>query len=117
MRISDWSSDVCSSDLLGLARIDDSARHHRRALCITPTDPAVLRSGLQLPPEAGWPVRAIRRLLVMAPGTARGYAILGARGVGFRQGFARALAVEPEHSRCLSLAAADRKSTRLNSSH
>src|SRR3546814_4266483 len=62
----------------------------------TPTDPAVLRSGLQLPPEAGWPVRAIRRLLVMAPGTARGYAILGARGVGFRQGFARALAVEPE---------------------
>src|SRR3546814_2253079 len=34
MRISDWSSDVCSSDLLG--RAESAAHYYRRALALDP---------------------------------------------------------------------------------
>lgn len=93
---------------LGMEDFEASARHHRRGLCAAPGDPALLRSGLQLPPEAGWPDHAVRRLLVTDPDVARGYAILAARGERFGHCLAQALALSPLESQYLSLAAARR---------
>src|SRR3546814_11133827 len=46
MRISDWSSDVCSSDLLNLATLIDIFRAERNA-CLLGTD--AVRDGVDVP--------------------------------------------------------------------
>src|SRR3546814_5152257 len=52
MRISDWSSDVCSSDLHGGQRLADAARRPCRG-AVGPRAAAVERAGARPPPLLG----------------------------------------------------------------
>src|SRR3546814_4905496 len=102
MRISDWSSDVCSSDLVGQAFIEDPVRLLRLArfaarfheFSIAPETLALARQLVQdgavdaLVPERVW--REVAKGL-MVPQAGRMFQVLADTG--------------------------DRKSTRLNSSH
>src|SRR3546814_5722340 len=105
MRISDWSSDVCSSDLHGNER--DDVRRHRLAHEADEDhdDQDENDDGLQgrpvevehrVPPSQG-PVRATDAAQLSSGGAVASTAARGARG-GKKM-------------------AQDRKSTRLNSSH
>src|SRR3546814_5337963 len=123
MRISDWSSDVCSSDLagvadLGIARREDGRRdrqrgaldHHCRVACH-------LRRVI-------YPVytddRRRRVLTAVAVGNRVGEAVLGV--VSFSQTLELAIGVVAETAVGIEGqkrpgGQGDRKSTRLNSSH
>src|SRR3546814_6110718 len=108
MRISDWSSDVCSSDLPLL--------YPRRPL---PTGPApeaalvlsVMRQESEFYPRARSPVGALG-LMQLMPETARHVA----RRMGLPSSRDR-LTEDPDYNIRLGQAYLDRKSTRLNSSH
>src|SRR3546814_4586721 len=97
MRISDWSSDVCSSDLVPFVRLgrDDNAIAQLRGagfgLAAT-----VVRGG-----EDVFAARLPQRLVY----------VLGAEGEGMDAALADACDLR------LSIPGRDRKSTRLNSSH
>src|SRR3546814_10510057 len=98
MRISDWSSDVCSSDLLALG-IDQSGCSVRERTC---------RIGccvVALSFDENRPARAE---------AAEG--VVEATGHSDEFGGHGTVEVRPSKSRA-ALEAADRKSTRLNSSH
>src|SRR3546814_4263562 len=98
MRISDWSSDVCSSDLTGLARAEVVEDHE---------DPFLgARDFLEMVSELGVPAR--RR--APAEGADVRTLCLGVFGaLGLRQ-------VRGQDN-VLRIAVGDRKSARLNSSH
>src|SRR3546814_14723907 len=82
MRISDWSSDVCSSDLVGEHVVDaalDHASNRRRRAAHSRTDTrADLESAGQYLSHAGWPLR----LAVHAAIAALLAGILQGRGAG-----------------------------------
>src|SRR3546814_9097918 len=125
MRISDWSSDVCSSDLAG--------RHRRtRARCARPQG-----GGLTMPEwltsmEPHWMWLSVGVLLAAAEIVAPGFFLIwiGAAaivtgvvawlvpiGVPVQLGAFAVLAVIILYGARRWLKAKDRKSTRLNSSH
>src|SRR3546814_1836411 len=104
MRISDWSSDVCSSDLLGIVgRIDEGA----------PDDDAVVRAK-----RGGKHVGALGMAAVIVAGAGLAFRIgldeeaaeIGNRGVDLV-----GLGAPPCGD--VRIERIDRKSTRLNSSH
>src|SRR3546814_7343614 len=104
MRISDWSSDVCSSDLIDAGRVGFDPVGH---------------GCLKMVREAGW----FRKGLCMAAGWERawrrGVALRAVRRRGGRgellEGWKRDFNLGVEDR--LGCRARDRKSTRLNSSH
>src|SRR3546814_9323185 len=99
VRISDWSSDVCSSDLIHLDRVEEVAAYELR-----PGDDGLRRRDMLLQQ-----VDAVARLLE------RRRRDIGRQRVGIDEGLhAQPLAasVRPQDEAPL-----DRKSTRLNSSH
>src|SRR3546814_2868699 len=105
MRISDWSSDVCSSDLLRRRRARDqplAAPLPHAARCVV--DHAET--------ERSAPMIDIQHLVGIAPLTLAGAAAMtfGAAYVRGLTGFGMAIILVP-------LLGLDRKSTRLNSSH
>src|SRR3546814_3390110 len=99
MRISDWSSDVCSSDLAAGAGVDPGADGRRLDVRN--------RKGARLRP----PARAPDLSRFRTYSGWRGEAHLAAFRRDFRQRFERADDTDPDRL------SADRKSTRLNSSH
>src|SRR3546814_9310124 len=101
MRISDWSSDVCSSDLLVHAKsLADEGSFRVAAAKLGLTQPALTKSIQALEAEVG--VRLFDRSRKGIAPTAAGAALLR-RAAGLLDGMADLQA--------------DRKSTRLNSSH
>src|SRR3546814_1486595 len=125
MRISDWSSDVCSSDLLVEIDRGDSLRHHRADIRPVACDPrpahdterrerglepithrrrAAGQVGLETPDAIGAEIRFGRG----------GMAFVTVRlGISLTAEPADFLRAEPDDA---DRAAGDRKSTRLNSS-
>src|SRR3546814_2759207 len=96
MRISDWSSDVCSSDLAEVQAVEDQEaddpEHHR----------------LRLPAEESGEHPRTHALVGPAQRVRRGIGLVGNLFVGVLSGGLR----RPAGRRI-----GDRKSTRLNSSH
>src|SRR3546814_7954788 len=100
MRISDWSSDVCSSDLLRARRARAGGAGADPQPC-----PAAVRGA------AGVRAHPLRR---------GGQAVAGSRFLTHAQGFMtnHNVTIVFEDGRSVAIEAAeDRKSTRLNSSH
>src|SRR3546814_1519052 len=95
MRISDWSSDVCSSDLVGPRQLEERRRNLRRPR----------RRDL---PEAPYPPRRARNLRLSLPPRRR------RRRAGPDPDRLDIVRTGP---RTLRRQYRDRKSTRLNSSH
>src|SRR3546814_5963952 len=99
MRISDWSSDVCSSDLCCSRSPRPAGRPHKRASAAS---------------QAGRAYRSWQN-----PGARDAAEMRGARLGGAAEG----LEIDPHQSEMFRIAAGpleiveDRKSTRLNSSH
>src|SRR3546814_4419163 len=98
MRISDWSSDVCSSDLLK----GETVPHHPDMLTITVREPVGV-VGAIIP----WNVPLLLMALKIAP------AILAGNAVVVKSAEEAPLTV----LRVCQIMNSDRKSTRLNSSH
>src|SRR3546814_1245092 len=104
MRISDWSSDVCSSDLLG------PPRPLATAYTISLADPAVMEAAARNAAAAGYALLKVK---------------LGGDGdmdriAAVRRGSPAARLIVDANEAWAGLdleAQADRKSTRLNSSH
>src|SRR3546814_10531753 len=109
MRISDWSSDVCSSDLVGLALTDHVARLLAAGLAVD-LGAAMLVFGFQ-----GQPIDAFGG--ADRGGGQTGKGLQGAQVDGL-EAF-RVQRVEGQQAPRLLVDEqwADRKSTRLNSSH
>src|SRR3546814_3387647 len=105
MRISDWSSDVCSSDLhFGIERL--------RQVHAVDLVPAPLILLILAVTEACFPVPAVRNLAAQARPTADRLAlVLGDLAADFVE------AATPGDARAGGRRFVDRKSTRLNSSH
>src|SRR3546814_4443963 len=111
MRISDWSSDVCSSDLDSMAQpkynFHPCRIHHflrTRPMC-SRTFPRVLAAVMlagasSLALAAGWPEKSVRVIVAYPPG-------------GVSDAVTRAISEKLGER----LGASDRKSTGLNSSH
>src|SRR3546814_10864131 len=100
MRISDWSSDVCSSDLIALLRI--AGRMSEKAI-----DTVIDRL------EIGMPLDEIGRIHAVAMAQQGGqseWIIANIRGLATG-------VVEPNELMKLDSVGSDRKSTRLNSSN
>src|SRR3546814_10744377 len=126
MRISDWSSDVCSSDLAAPDGREDAGppgRHpahagersvHVQVLAqAEPPVPERLRGhGLPADQEGGEPLRSPLRSAVVDP--ARGAALVGSAGEHADRPGARSAQAEPLPGHG---AAGERKSTRRNSSN
>src|SRR3546814_3548350 len=97
MRISDWSSDVCSSDLVegagGVARRHQRAHFYRFGPCVGHLD--ILKAAV--PKRVG-----LHHFLELRPETV---------DVG------RRIEIPQDAAQQLARLAGDRKSTRLNSSH
>src|SRR3546814_1080432 len=105
MRISDWSSDVCSSDLADDGRLGDLCVGDQRALHLGGAH-AVARDVDDVVDATGDPVVAVG----VAPAAVTAEVLAGiGREVGLHE--ALMVAVDRAH-----LARPDRKSTRLNSS-
>src|SRR3546814_2673884 len=105
MRISDWSSDVCSSDLIVPADVQakfrDIARRLVTGFCLSPTPTTAPDSGM---------VEKLREI----KDAARYVPV----GDGFFDPYDSNIeAVDAAVDRALSALQPDRKSTRLNSSH
>src|SRR3546814_1856028 len=106
MRISDWSSDVCSSDLLGASQVVISAWGLREGLLYQQLDPDV---------------QALDPLIEAARAEGDREGRFQGQGEELHQWIAPLFTDEPpelarlRHAACLL--AEDRKSTRLNSSH
>src|SRR3546814_5476372 len=99
MRISDWSSDVCSSDLPKGLTFGPGCRYHRG------NAPTALRSDRTTDDPC-----PLARQALKGAGEHGGYAdLLRVRHLALSPGGGRALAA--------ALSGRDRKSTRLNSSH
>src|SRR3546814_9438049 len=123
MRISDWSSDVCSSDLTALkSNVEPPVRtllrtggiHVRQSLTDTGGSQLELRMTRKSRPQRFARHREMRqRAGGLRVGIARPPRQFGARLAGFGDEHAAAV-FEQLGNR---LAAIDRKSTRLNSSH
>src|SRR3546814_6634977 len=100
MRISDWSSDVCSSDLIDEAKLDDDVRAH-------------LGNAVRVHPKLDF-VNGLAGLsgktVVVDPASA-------VTAIFERLEQAGAKLVEARDPAVLPKAVKDRKSTRLNSSH
>src|SRR3546814_9823139 len=113
MRISDWSSDVCSSDLaLGLIvrralQLHKLEQENRRLAAKVENDEKVLGRMITAAPEMVRVARTIERVA----NTKVSVMLLGASGTG-KELLARGL-----HDASDRAKGADRKSTRLNSSH
>src|SRR3546814_7994301 len=106
MRISDWSSDVCSSDLIrGLSLLDSLSRRTRINLEVVIADAAALPAlSDELEPLRGGRGEVMLRL---SDGTMEAVLNLGRKYVLDAEVAARLEYVK----------GVDRKSTRLNSSH
>src|SRR3546814_2320453 len=109
MRISDWSSDVCSSDLIGQAveRLTDQLAQRRRADAldrrIHRVEAVAERAGLVVADDA------VARMHDLQPVLAQSRRAVAAHPRAWR---------ELRHLRGAEVEEAqDRKSTRLNSSH
>src|SRR3546814_8801956 len=105
MRISDWSSDVCSSDLFGVvAELLLELRSHGVTAA--------------LPGPVVFPVTSGRRILLPVELDDGGFRLVGDErpGVFAGEGAQRAMTVFPAPVVAGSVQE-DRKSTRLNSSH
>lgn len=84
-----------------------AGRHFRRLFALDPRELKHVFEAITLPPEAGIPGTAIRRLLVARPDLARGYALLSMGGEGSAgQNSLRAAVLAPGEPAYLSLAAA-----------
>src|SRR3546814_9958126 len=105
MRISDWSSDVCSSDLLETLGIGDA---HVAQLVVQPLASDEHGDAIAAVAELD---RGAQHHLLLALGKDDALRILARRLIGERQH--RRRRIEP----CAQAGAIDRKSTRLNSSH
>src|SRR3546814_4718013 len=124
MRISDWSSDVCSSDLLETALAGDAARALRMSASLCAEGDSVLAL-------MGWVAGEVRRIAgyaaVAASGGDVGAAMRADRVWESRQSLYRRALQRHGASHwegfvalCAQIdriAKGDRKSTRLNSSH
>src|SRR3546814_9273443 len=113
MRISDWSSDVCSSDLFRAARRQDQRRLATDS-CACAGDNRALsveidHSLISLFRNKVFPARRIRFLQAVPPSSSREIALTIKSGRWDLLGKNRAASA--------SIRAQDRKSTRLNSSH
>src|SRR3546814_6755106 len=110
MRISDWSSDVCSSDLLAAAGAHPVHRHHHRL-------PAAV---VQLRRERAARVERVPDVGAEEPGGAAPHVGAGAErlvAVGPHDHGVHVVIVTDRLPRPRGLPSHDRKSTRLNSSH
>src|SRR3546814_8740424 len=121
MRISDWSSDVCSSDLLRRERLLEQRRRIGYVIQegglfphLTAADNVALVARL-----LGWSAakieersRELARLCALPDGLLQRYPAELSGGQRQRVGLVRALMLDPP-----VLLLEDRKSTRLNSSH
>src|SRR3546814_9686675 len=101
MRISDWSSDVCSSDLLG----------RRYLMCQMRDDDVAVLVALPARPRADL---AVAGLVDLQQVMRFGNDFAAGRIIGCRHEFAELFDVRV---RMLEQMQTDRKSTRLNSSH
>src|SRR3546814_7286862 len=110
MRISDWSSDVCSSDLIGPVpasrRALEKAGWEIADLDLIEANEAFAAQALSVNKEMGWDAAKIN---VNGGAIAIGHPI-GASG-------ARVLITLPYEMQKRDAKKGDRKSTRLNSSH
>src|SRR3546814_2783548 len=111
MRISDWSSDVCSSDLLTKVAATDLAQYGIRVNAICPgfINTNIFTSSLEVPDDSKDAAKA-----VIADMSAHAQPV--ARG-GQPEDIANAVAyLASEESSFMTGTHQDRKSTRLNSS-
>src|SRR3546814_5577508 len=99
MRISDWSSDACSSDLTGKRRKGDGRTITPESAC----------AGFPHPKHVGMFMQMANRLMTAGNKQTVGGAHTGAGQVGTRQ---VTMPCHPQYPPPV-----DRKSTRLNSSH
>src|SRR3546814_6032435 len=113
MRISDWSSDVCSSDLV--TNHYTTARSHCVDADVAMTSTLVLGVKSCLPRSPGFP-RRTRRLIVVRLLQCLQNA-LDARGDFPGRDSFRTFVILHGRSHSAGMARTDRKSTRLNSSH
>src|SRR3546814_9287835 len=108
MRISDWSSDVCSSDLRAMVELTQSPAVV--ATTVAAADPATSGAALRAAE------RSRRKWLSGQAGHARA-ALATAVGAGFLAGLLAAAQAFLLARLIASAITGDRKSTRLNSSH
>src|SRR3546814_7901045 len=115
MRISDWSSDVCSSDLDDLVLADGQLRERVAAAVVLPRE-ATCGHVVLLPDAIDVDVDVVGALRAAAK---LGFTVVGRGeqhpGHGIREGQEVAGALRKGFD--LLLGHVDRKSTRLNSSH
>src|SRR3546814_8510044 len=118
MRISDWSSDVCSSDLAGVDKLDRAATRSRRVDDIPPDRPdaRILETRRQRQVVAEVEIMRDPGIEIIFGRIGRAVANIG--GVrGECPYLAIGIAIGAEDLRPARNAPVDRKSTRLNSSH
>src|SRR3546814_15064106 len=81
MRISDWSSDVCSSDLQPEHAVGDRAAHQRGHVGVVRTQPALQRLGAQVGLERGFDLQLLEVELAAGDGRVQRYFVLVAQPV------------------------------------
>src|SRR3546814_8699038 len=116
MRISDWSSDVCSSDLPACDRIEtsDAARGEMRFAVVKDGE---LQAALYISRGNGLPSREWLISQLGGDGGASSMELLAGRSAQPAQDRGPILCVCFDVGTRTILQAIDRKSTRLNSSH
>src|SRR3546814_8463751 len=113
MRISDWSSDVCSSDLSALAAVRFDFPVEWGEYRVDVFDPAT-KLTMRYPFRAGWSWNDDNRGLDARPDKVK----LSLDKTGYRAGDKLKVTLTPPHAgKGVLLVERDRKSTRLNSSH
>src|SRR3546814_10177452 len=113
MRISDWSSDVCSSDLLQLPEFFEQ-RHRQRAKAGTDFDDDLPRLRMDGANDACDHLRIVQKVLAE---TFLGLVFGFVHGQASWIASCSAARRLPASALPLPASARDRKSTRLNSSH